>query len=80
VAVRGARKGREDRFFCCKLLGKGVISGSGGVLFFLSFSAVFNQSQCQEWERGGGGVARQPEMREQRGCIRGISTSQLGWY
>ena len=46
---------------------------------FLSFSPpVFNQSQGQGWERGGGGVAGQPWMRRERGCIRGTHPSWDG--
>jgi len=43
-----------------------------------SYTLNPDQRQGQEWERGDGGVAGQPGMREQRGYIWGIFTSQLG--
>jgi len=76
-----ARKGRRGFFLVVVRLENRVMIGSwkSMVGFFSFFSPVFNQSQGQGWERGGRGVAGQPGMRGERGCIRGIFTSQLGW-
>jgi len=79
---------RRDVFFLGVLmwLGKGSLQEVGIVEKrwwgfpppYFPRVVLFNQSQCQGWGRGDGGVAGQAGMREQRGYIRGISTFQLG--